>query len=74
MDKEPEIYFFCDEVRYRLDELKRDIDFLVTSLTSNPQTNYRDKRITAQLNKISSKCCKLHSLCCDISEEVNGPC
>ena len=74
MDKEPEIYYFCDEARYRLDELKRDIEFLVTSLTSNPQTDYRNKRVTALLDQIQSKCYKLHSLCSDITEEVNGPC
>ena len=74
MDKDTEIFYFCDEIRHRLDELKRNIDFLVTSLTSNPQTKYRDKRVAAQLEQIQSECYKLHSLCCDISEEVNGPC
>ena len=52
----------------------RDIEFLVTSLTSNPQTDYRNKRVTVLLDQIQSKCYKLHSLCSDITEEVNGPC
>ncbi len=72
MDKEPEIYFFCDEMRFRLDELKRDIEFLVTSLTNNPETDFRNKRVTAQLDQIQSKCLKLHALNSDILKEVNG--
>lgn len=74
MDKEPEIFYFCNEMRYRLDELKRDIEFLVTSLTSNPETNFRNKRVIKQIDQIQSKCLKLHALNSDILKEVNGPC
>ena len=74
MDKESEIFYFCDEMRHRLNDIKNDIEFLATSLTSNPQTNYRDKRIACQIDQIQSKCYKLHSLCSDINGEVSRVC
>lgn len=70
MDKESEIFYFCDEMRHRLNDIRNDIEFLVSSFTSNPETDFRNKRISVQIDQIASKCFKLHDAACDISKEL----
>lgn len=72
MEKAVEIYFYCDEMQKALDEIKRNVDFINEALGNNPETDFRNKRIAAQIDNVASKCLKLHYLSIDALTEVQN--
>lgn len=72
MEKAVEIYFYCNEMQAALSEIKRNVDFINNALSNHPETDFRNKRILAQIDDVASKCLKLHYLSIDaLTEEKN---
>ncbi len=72
MEKAVEIYFYCKEMRQMLNEIANDINFVDEALSSTPETDFRNRRIEAQLSNITNKCFKMHMLSADIENEVQN--
>ena len=69
MEKAVEIYFYCNEMQATLSEIKRNVDFINDALSNHPETDFRNKRILAQIDDVASKCLKLHYLSIDALTE-----
>ena len=72
MEKAVEIYFYCKEMRQMLNEIANDNNFVDEALSNTPETDFRNRRIEAQLSNITYKCFKMHMLSADIENEVQN--